>query len=584
MSAIMRRDHVKQKGTGVEPLTIGVTGHRPSRLAGVDLTDLAARVRVALSAFAAAAPGHELRLVSNLAEGADSIAFDQAAALGWPVDVVLPFEPMRNAYEFPDPAARAALDARLAGARVVMALAPSWPGREAPEVAYERAGRVMLAQSDVLLAIWDGAPARGRGGAAQIIEEAVARGIPVIHVPVGADASAPRLLWDRLDALHLGQAELETVPMGGLNRLPDMVAHLVNGEADGALPPIDARRRPTLAVAYSLLLQLTGVRRLRRADFRRVRIDPTAAALIAPADPTDAFRTRINDIVSGDFAIADAVATEAARRFRSAYVSNFTLAATAVLIALAGLLLPISVKPVLICLELATIATILVVTRLGNRSRWHQRWLDARRVAEQLRCLAIAAQLGDLHLRRDLHPAARAVARRLGMPAVVVDDIYLTRVHADLLRLLDGQIAYLDGDAHRMHRLEHRLHRVGGLLFGLTATICLVFLVIELAAVAVPALHGAVEPITIWGTVSSAALPAIGAAIYGIRMQGDFAGTAERDEELAGQLRRVRALCGATLTSYDALRHRTDQIADLLTQDLSSWLQTYVSRPLVLPG
>lgn len=242
------------------------------------------------------------------------------------------------------------------------------------------------------------------------------------------------------------------------------------------------------------------------------------------------------------------------------------------------------VKPVLICFELATIATILFVTRLGNRSCWHQRWLDARRVAEQLRCLAIAAQLGDLHLRRNLHPAARAVARRLGMPAVVVDECYLAQVHADLLHLLDGQILYLDGDAHRMHRLEHRLHQVGGLLFGLTATVCLVFLVIELAAVAVPALHGAVEPITIWGTVCSAALPAIGAAIYGIRMQGDFDGTAERDEELAGQLRRVRALCGAALTSYDALRHRIDQIADLLTQDLSSWLQTYVSRPLVLPG
>lgn len=317
-----------------------MTGHRPSRLAGVDLTDLAARVRVALAAFAAAATGRELRLVSNLAEGADSIAFDQATVLGWPVDVVLPFETTRNAHEFPDPAARAALDARLAGARAVMALAASRPGGETPEVAYERAGRVMLAQSDVLRAIWDGAPARGRGGAAQIIEEAVAQGIPVIHVPVGEGASAPRLLWDRLDVRHLGQAELATVPTGGLDRLPDMLAHLVDGEADGALPPVDARRRPTLAVAYSLLLQLTGVRRLRRADFWRVRIEPAAAALIAPADPTDLFRTRIDDIVSPDFAIADAVATEAARRFRSAYVSNFTLAAMAVLVALAGLLLP----------------------------------------------------------------------------------------------------------------------------------------------------------------------------------------------------------------------------------------------------
>ena len=571
----------------MESLTIGVTGHRPSRLAGADLADLAQRIRAVLTAFAAAGAGREVRLVSSIAEGADSIAFDQAAALGWPVDVVLPFEPSRNAREYPDPGARAALDVRLARARAVLSLAAGDGLGEAPEVAYERAGRVMLAQSDVLLAVWDGAPARGRGGAAQIIEEAVSLGIPVIHVPVGQDDVTPRLLWNRLDDLHLGQPQLETVPMSGLDRLPDMIAHLVAGEADGVLPPVGTRRRPTVAVAYALLQQLAGVRRLQGGDFWRARADPAGAGLIAPPVPgerEDAFRHRLGDVVATNYAVADAIATDAGRRFRSAYVSNFTLAAAAVLISLAGLLLPAGVKPLLVCLELATIATILALTRLGNRSGWHRRWLDARRVAEQLRCLAIAAQLGDLRLRRDLHPVTRAVSRRLGMPTAIADAPYLARVHGDLLRLLDGQIDYLATDARRTRRLEHRLHRFGGLLFGLTAAVCLVFLVIELAAVAMPALHHAVGTITIWGTVASAALPAIGAAIYGIRMQGDFAGTAERDEELADRLRRIRALSGDTLTSYDALRQLIDQVAALLTQDLSSWLQTYSSRPLALPG
>ena len=573
--------------TALEALTIGVTGHRPARLGHVDMADLATRVQEALAAFAAAGGGRETRLVSNLAEGADSVAFDQAAALGWPLDVVLPFEPNRNAREFPDPAARAALEARLARAGAVLSLASD--SEEAPEIAYERAGRVMLAQSDVLLAIWDGAPARGRGGAAQIIEEAVGQGIPVIHVAVARDGAAPatRLLWDRLDELHLGQPQLDTVPTGGLDRLPDMVAHLVAGEADGVLPPAETRKRPTIAIAYALLLQVVGVRRLHRADFWRARATPAEARLLArtpDGEPANDFRARLEGLVATNFAVADAVATETGRRFRSAYVSNFALAAAAVLISLTGLVLPVAVKPVLVCCELATITGILSITHVGRRSGWHRRWLDARRVAEQLRCLAIAAQLGDLRLRSDLHPAARAVARRLGLPTGVTDHAYLARVHADFIRLIDGQIGYLDVDAHRLHRLDHRLHRIGELLFALTATVCLVFLVIELAAVAVPALHHAVVPITVWGTVASAALPAIGAAIYGIRMQGDFSGTAERDEELGKRLRRLRALSDDTLTSYDALRYRTDQVADLLTQDLSSWLHTYASRPLALPG
>ena len=280
----------------MESLTIGVTGHRPPRLVGVDAAALSVRVRAAFIALAAAGRGRAIRLVSNLAEGADSIAFDEAAAMGWPVDVVLPFEPNRNAREFPDPDVRAALDARIVRARAVLALGTNDGGEEAPELAYERAGRVMLAQSDVLLAIWDGAPARGRGGAAQIIEEAIGQGVPVIHIPVGNGDASPRLLWDRLDDFHLGQSRLDTVPTGDLDRLPDMVAHLVVGEADGVLPPIAGRHRPSIAFAYALLLQLAGVRRLRRDDFWRARAEPDHAGLVAPMGaegPPDGFRARI---------------------------------------------------------------------------------------------------------------------------------------------------------------------------------------------------------------------------------------------------------------------------------------------------
>lgn len=240
------------------------------------------------------------------------------------------------------------------------------------------------------------------------------------------------MLWDRLDDFHLGQSQLDTVPSGSLERLPDMVAHLVAGEADGVLPPVNGRRRPSVAIAYPLLLQLAGVRRLRGADFWRARTEPDQAGLIAPpgaGDPPNGFRTRLADLVATNYAVADAVATEAGRRFRSAYVSNFILAALAVLISLTGNVLPVEAKPLLVCLELATTAVILILTRLGNRPGWYRLWLDGRRVAEQLRCLAIAAQLGDLRLRGNLHPAARAVSRRFGLPSAIADAPYLARVH-----------------------------------------------------------------------------------------------------------------------------------------------------------
>ncbi|MEI9967291.1 MAG: hypothetical protein WDM87_01165 [Terracidiphilus sp.] len=51
---------------------------------------------------------------------------------------------------------------------------------DAADVAYERVGRLVLEQSDFLIAIWNGEPAAGRGGTAQIVEEALEQNIPVI--------------------------------------------------------------------------------------------------------------------------------------------------------------------------------------------------------------------------------------------------------------------------------------------------------------------------------------------------------------------------------------------------------------------
>jgi hypothetical protein len=45
---------------------------------------------------------------------------------------------------------------------------------------YEAAGLAMLGRIDLLIAIWDGLPARGRGGTAEIVEAARRRGVPVV--------------------------------------------------------------------------------------------------------------------------------------------------------------------------------------------------------------------------------------------------------------------------------------------------------------------------------------------------------------------------------------------------------------------
>lgn len=568
-------------------LRVGVTGHRPDRLAGTDLAALGRGANQVLAAIADAAAG-PVRLVSALAEGADSIIADAALAHGWALDVVLPFVRADYATDFEAGSAHDAHAARLAQAHAVFEL----PGDRAEEgAAYERAGRIMLAQCDVLVAVWDGGPIRGRGGAPQIVAEAVLQGIPVVQIDP-ARPDAPLLLWDGLTEIDLGQQTVETVPRGDLAGLHAVVRGLVDPPDNAGDRAMLARfgrmpvRRWAAGLAYPMLLMAMGIRRMRWTDMRA----PLGggANLLTGDGP---FAARVRAILVSRFAHADAEATRAAQLFRSGYVANFALAAIAVILSLLGLALPSSAKPFLIALELGAIATILVTTRIGNHAAWHRRWLDNRSLAERLRCLAISAQMGELDLRGDIgeEPGwvgwhARATGRELGLPSVRVDDVYLAGVRSDLTALIDGQIAYLKTDAGRMHRLEHRLHLLGTILFAATAVTCLGLLVFKAFHEVAPSLDSLQHRMTIATTIVSAALPAIGAAIYGIRMQGDFAGIAERNEVLMHHLASLRHTIEGDHLSFDVLSRRVRRMTDLLTGDLEKWLQTYHARPLALPG
>ena len=568
---------------------IGITGHRLARLDADTLGTVSDQAAHLLDAIADSLSPHDpatLRLVTALADGADSLVTDAAFARGWTVDAILPFARAEYADDFAE-STRPAHETRLAASRAVLEL----PGsrNEDKGADYERAGRVVLAQSDVLIAIWDNAPARGRGGAGQIVAEAVLQGVPVIHIDA-TGVRPPTLLWDGLVEHSLGQQTVETVARGDITALPRLLKALTgtpSGQEDvaaiGAFAANAKLRWRWLSFAWPLLLAVTGVQRL------RARRDPPTV----PHLPKNEFEQRLATRVDPQFAQADASASAFAQRFRSAYVVNFTFAALAVVLSLLGLALPAAAKPALVILEVGVIAVILVLTRAGNRAGWHRRWLDNRHLAERLRGLSLASQLGDLGLRGDAERqrswvawSVRQAARALGCPDARIDTAYLARVRSRLLALIDDQVAYLNAEAHRMHRLEHRLHALGTFLFGATAAVCVFVLVFKFAdeMVAPTLLHALGHPLLIAATIATAGFPAIGAAIYGIRMQGDFAGTAERSHALAAELATLRGVIADDALDFDTLTRRIRRASDLLTEDLASWLQTYKARPLTLPG
>lgn len=158
-------------------LRVGVSGHR--RLA--DPAGVADDVDRALDGL----DGGPARLVavSSLAEGADRVVAERVLARSGGLEAVLPLPVEDYAADFDDPATRQEYDALLARADTVTVV-PADPGDASREAAYARAGTAVLDRCDVLLALWDGLPARGRGGTAEVVAQARATGRPVVVVPV----------------------------------------------------------------------------------------------------------------------------------------------------------------------------------------------------------------------------------------------------------------------------------------------------------------------------------------------------------------------------------------------------------------
>ena len=153
---------------------VGCTGHRLLH------RGTALAVERALHERIAALAADVLVGVSSLAAGADQLFADAVLALGGSLEVVLPAARYRE--ELPAECL-ADYDRLLGRARAVECLEFAHSTAEA----HMAAGRLVVHRSDVLLAVWDGRPARGLGGTGDVVEYARERGVPVeVGWPRGA--------------------------------------------------------------------------------------------------------------------------------------------------------------------------------------------------------------------------------------------------------------------------------------------------------------------------------------------------------------------------------------------------------------
>ncbi|MBW3595881.1 MAG: hypothetical protein KY475_01245 [Planctomycetes bacterium] len=317
-------------------------------------------------------------VISPLAKGADRLV--ARAVLNRPgarLEVITPFPVDEYRRDFTEPDDRADFEQLFALDPTPVALDPDLGPPNAPdgqvrrnEGYFEVGGRVVDA-SEILIVVWNGQPAEGRGGTADIVQYAVERGRVVLWINAENPAAPAR----QITGFELRETESEAV-------------------AEPVTRPL-----PTVARQLSPRFhRLAAYNRDAAHDAEEVRaiLERNAAELHETAKrvglPASLLQPVLEHLLP-HYARADQLAI----RYQQLYVRSamllYGLAAFAVTVVV-GQVLFFPHALWLISFEIAAMLLAVMLLRLAKIEAWHEKWLNDRHLAERLRTAMFTVPMG----------------------------------------------------------------------------------------------------------------------------------------------------------------------------------------------
>ena len=532
----------------------------------------------------------KLRFVSPIADGADQIAAEVALDLGWDLQAILPFE--RSAYRasLANEGARERFDHLMERADCLLEL-PGDPDHSLE--AYVMTGRATVAHCDILIAIWDGLPPRGRGGTGEVVQVALTRGTAIVHVPLSPGGDT-RVLWSAFDptvvtiaddpavARPLAREDVDTLLRGLMMPPPDeQERHFLRRFLGERLRRIRAR------IEYPLLLTAAGVRPFRARDLTSSHADAQTR------DEWQRYRAgcaEVQNIAAGidlletSYSWADRLATHFAQTYRSGHIFNFVLGGFAVCLGLSAFMAP-HLRFEEAALELLITLAIILNAVIASRQEWHRRWLDYRQLAERLRPMRSLKLLGiaapdppgtqtNPVPRRWIDWYASGIWRAMGCPSGCIDKACAARLGKAIAdHEVEPQMSYHSRNAKQIKLLDHRLGQIAMMLFAAT----LIVTIVTILGLGIGSDY--VNRYGNWFTLVSAGFPALGTAVFGIRFQADFGGDALRSLATSNTLRSIERELRKDV-SLSRAADLAEQAARIMFADLDEWRLVNQQRDL----
>jgi hypothetical protein len=331
----------------------------------------------------------------------------------------------------------------------------------------------------------------------------------------------------------------------------------------------------------------------RQAQDKRHWSEQTWTAFLRDMPIAPEQRLKIKDALHARFIVADMLAVDYANRYRSSVISSYLLSTLAVTLAIVGVAFAGDskiLKAVLLAAEFGIITWILAMVSASRRDQHHSKLVHYRVLAESLRHMLFLASIGEYP-----SPGTRgqnwvswyvlATARELGMPSGRFTPELLAQTIASVSAAeVLPQIAYHGRAAKKLSHVNHRLHGFGEMLFGATlaSVVMSILLIVGYYAFSHPAWAMGLK----FTGCAAAILPAVGAALTGIRYALDLETKSERHEEMASRLRALNVKFDQAKAEprWSTTRDTLGALEELLIRDVDQFQSNYARRGLTVPA